>query len=68
MHSLADTIDNIKKSKQMAPKTGIAKLIAEDIFRELRIGGFSDKDILMVSSEILGRLTDELKFKNISEN
>ncbi len=41
------------------------RLLAEDIFQDLKAKGLSDKDILSVSSEILGKLTSDIKKRNI---
>lgn len=42
----------------------MTKVIAENIFKDLRAYGLGDKDIVAVSSEILNRLTDDLKSRN----
>jgi hypothetical protein len=39
------------------------KMIAENIFNDLRAYGLIDKDIVAVSSEILNKLTDDLKMR-----
>ena len=42
----------------------MTKAIAENIFKDLRAYGLADKDIVAISSEILNRLTDDLKSRN----
>lgn len=39
----------------------MTKLIAENIFRDLRSYGLQDKDIVAVSSELLNHLTVEIR-------
>ena len=39
----------------------MTKLIAENIFRDLRSYGLQDKDIVAVSSELLNHLTLEIR-------
>ena len=40
------------------------KSIADDIFNNLKSNGLADKDIVAVSSEILSRLTEDIKRRN----
>ncbi len=48
-------------------KSDMPKMIAENIFRDLRSYGLQDKDIVAVSSELLGRLTSEIKTRTSEE-
>ena len=61
MHSSEKYIGNLRDAPLHTPQ-----LIAENIFNELKSSGLSYKDILTVSSEILGKLTLDLKDR--SEN
>lgn len=40
------------------------KLIAENIFRDLKSYGLQDKDIVAVSSELLSRLSTDIRVRN----
>ena len=64
MHTLLNTIKNIRQSPNYNSSANMTKVIAENIFKDLRAYGLADKDIVAISSEILNRLTDDLKSRN----
>lgn len=61
MHSLMNTINSLKQSGAQSSSVNMTKVIAENIFRDLRSHGLRDKDIVAVSSEILNRLTLDIR-------
>ncbi|WP_186646600.1 hypothetical protein [Fluviispira vulneris] len=61
MHTLLNTIKNMNQSSNLGTSANMTKLIAESIFKDLKSHGFADKDIVAVSSEILNKLTDDLR-------
>lgn len=64
MHTLLNTIKNISQSPNYSSSANMTKVIAENIFKDLKASGLADKDIVAISSEILNRLTDDLKSRN----
>lgn len=64
MHSLINTINTLRQSNSQGSSAHVTKLLAENIFRDLRAYGLRDKDIVAVSSEILNRLTLEIRSRN----
>ena len=64
MHTLLNTIKNISQSPNYNSSANMTKVIAENIFKDLRAYGLADKDIVAISSEILNKLTDDLKSRN----
>lgn len=61
MHSLINTINLLKQAENQATSGQMTKMIAENIFRDLRSYGLRDKDIVAVSSELLGKLTSDIQ-------
>jgi hypothetical protein len=61
MHSLINTINLLKQAENQATSGQMTKMIAENIFRDLRSYGLRDKDIVAVSSELLGKLTTDIQ-------
>ena len=64
MHTLLNTIKNISQSPNYNSSASMTKVIAESIFKDLKASGLADKDIVAISSEILNKLTDDLKSRN----
>ena len=62
----------ISKSFSPEPETlgqspiDMTKLIAENIFKDLRSFGLQDKDIVAVSSQLLNHLTLEIRSRSMS--
>lgn len=61
MHTLLNTIKNMSQASTYSSSANMTKMIAESIFKDLKSSGLADKDIVAVSSELLNKLTDDLK-------
>lgn len=61
MLSFAKIINHFQQSELGAASQSLPKVIADNIFEELRSSGLRDKDIVAVSSELLGRLTNDIQ-------
>lgn len=61
MKSLIHIIASVKQSGAEAVAANLPSVIADNIFKELRSSGLRDKDIVAVSSELIGRLRDDLE-------
>ncbi|KAB8030749.1 hypothetical protein [Fluviispira multicolorata] len=68
MHTLLNTIKNLNQSSNLGSSANTTKSIAESIFKDLRSYGLADKDIVAISSELLNKLTDDLKSRNEKNN
>ncbi|RDB37261.1 hypothetical protein [Spirobacillus cienkowskii] len=68
MNSFLNTIKNISQSPNYSSSANLTKAIAENLFKDLREYGLADKDIVAISSEILNKLTDDLKNRNAKNN
>ena len=67
MHSLVNTLQSLQQQpNQAAGAPSSSKAIAESIFKELRSFGLKDKDIVVVSSELLSRLTLDIQARTHS--
>jgi ribosomal protein S2 len=42
------------------------KLVAKSIYRELASGGFADKDVVALASELLSLVTDDVRARKSS--
>lgn len=66
MHPLMSTLNALQQSKnQTASTIPNHREIAESIFRDLRAWGLRDKDIVAVSSELLNRLTSDIRARDV---
>lgn len=61
MQTLVRVIASLRESAAEPSAASLPKAIADNIFDELKLSGLKDKDIVAVSSELLGRLTDEIQ-------
>ena len=68
MHSLINTMNSLKQSSAQGTSVNVTKALAENIFKDLRSHGLRDKDIVAVSSELLNRLTLEIRSRADSAN
>lgn len=67
MHSLINTIQSLKQSSTQASSANTNKVLAETIFKDLRSYGLRDKDIVAISSELLNRLTLEIRSRALED-
>lgn len=64
MHSILNTIHSLQQSNNQASSAHTTKILAENIFKDLKSYGLRDKDIVAVSSEILNRLTNDIRARS----
>lgn len=65
MLSFAKIIHQFRQSDLEAVSQSLPKTLADNIFDELRNSGLRDKDIVAVSSELLGRLTNDIQERSL---
>lgn len=68
MHTLLNSIKSTNQSPNLNSSANNTKTIAENIFKDLKAYGMSDKDIVAISSEILNKLTHDLRSRNEKSN
>lgn len=61
MMSIVQIINQFKQSDLSATSESLSKTIADNIFDNLKSSGLRDKDIVAISTELLGRLTSDLQ-------
>lgn len=61
MQSLVHVIAGLRETSAQPSSANLSKAIADNIFQELKQSGLKDKDIVAVSSELLGMLTSEIQ-------
>lgn len=61
MQSLVSLMQQLKQSGAQSSSVNLHKVIADNIFNDLRSHGMREKDIIAVSSELIAKLTTELQ-------
>lgn len=60
MQNLIQILSKARETSAAPSAPNLPKTVAESLFRELRSSGFNDKDIVALSSELIGQLTGEI--------
>lgn len=61
MDTLAHTLNAIKQQASQSTQPLSNKVLADCLFRDLKLHGLKDKDIVNISSELIAQLTNDIK-------
>jgi hypothetical protein len=63
METLTNTLNAIRQQATQSTQPINNKVLAENLFRDLRLQGLKDKDIVNLSSELIAQLTNDIKVR-----
>ncbi len=63
METLAHTLNAIRQQAAQSTQPINNKILAENLFRDLKQQGLKDKDIVNLSSELIAQLTNDIKVR-----
>lgn len=63
METLVNTLNAIRQQAAQSTQPLNNKVLAENLFRDLRLQGLKDKDIVSLSSELIAQLTNDIKVR-----
>jgi aconitase A len=63
METLTNTLNAIRQQATQSTQPINNKVLAENLFRDLRLQGLKDKDIVNLSSELIAQLTNDIKLR-----
>jgi len=63
METLAHTLNAIRQQAAQSTQPINNKVLAENLFRDLKLQGLKDKDIVNLSSELIAQLTNDIKVR-----
>jgi outer membrane murein-binding lipoprotein Lpp len=63
MDSMANTLNAIRQQANQSTQPINNKVLADCLFRDLRLQGLKDKDIVSLSSELIAQLTNDIKVR-----
>jgi aconitase A len=63
METLTNTLNAIRQQANQSTQPLNNKVLAENLFRDLRLQGLKDKDIVNLSSELIAQLTNDIKVR-----
>lgn len=63
MDTLVNTLNAIRQQASQSTQPINNKVLAENLFRDLKLQGLKDKDIVSLSSELIAQLTNDIKVR-----